>query len=179
MRGSSGRSRPAPKFPKTVTAENLTESHVLVLCSPRHWFARRQRRGGVIPTPFPELLHEHIVARELFRSLFPTAPRGGWTSVAHTADVYAYARLGTGVGLTTGFGFDISGTPSDLVALPLDPPVFLTSWLLLPRKRWRPLLPEAEELLDDLRAYGRSVRAEQRKLTAQLQQPAQSSGGGS
>lgn len=145
---------PEVRLPSAVRGERLLRTELLLLCAPAHRFAERLRQNPRATVRATELADELIIGRPFFRNLAPApGPRGGWITVPHSLDMLPYIHLGLGVGFHARVVYELLGRPSDLVALPLEPSFVSTFWLLLPRKRWRPLSAEAEEFIGDLRAF--------------------------
>ncbi len=122
-----------------------------------------------------DLAGEHIVARPLYKFLFPgSSPEGGWTPVVDSADVPAYLRMGIGVGLNTHFGFRFLNGSLDspregearIHEIPLKTPNKVDICLIRPTepRRWREIGPEAEQFLATLREFYRKKREESRPL---------------
>lgn len=139
-------------LPRTIRNELLLKSEVLALCAPGHPLAKRytSKKPWV---NISELLHEQIIARAGYETLFsPELFRGGWITVANAGDIHGYVRLGLGVGLNTRLGYEVIYIPEGIIPLPLRPSIYFSWYLVTPKKQ---LLPDkvTRDFVQELRNF--------------------------
>lgn len=152
------------RLPAALKGEILLKSNIVLLCSRKHKRARHFAQQGY--ATLDELASEHIIARPLYRGLFlPHKLPRRWTPIMSSVASFAYVRLKLGLGLFTQIGYNMTGAPADILAVPLQPRIMFSYWYVQPRKLWRPFSPAARSFIEDLKQnYKELARKEQLSL---------------